>query len=223
MKQSEFTVTDFQKATNVSRETLDRLNAYADCLVDWNGRMNLIARSTVGDLWHRHMLDSAQLWSYMPEGAKTMVDLGSGAGFPGLVLAIMGAEKKDFHVHLIESTGKKATFLHAAAESAGVSVTVHNARIEAVEPFIADVITARALAPLEKLIGYGQRFAGPHTRHLYLKGQHVGDELTQAHKIWTMTVDRMASTSDPRGSVLSVSEVSNVKSGPSKSPSSPPG
>ncbi|MDG2242538.1 MAG: 16S rRNA (guanine(527)-N(7))-methyltransferase RsmG [Rhodospirillaceae bacterium] len=217
MKQSVFTADDFQTATGVSRETLIGLKAYVDTLIDWNSRVNLVARSTIEDVWHRHVLDSAQLYQFLPRDASVLVDLGSGAGFPGLVLAIMGVPE----VHLIESTGKKASFLRAAADAAGVSVKIHNRRIEALEPFTADVITARALAPLDKLLSYAQPFTGPHTLHYYLKGQHVGDELTKAHKIWNMKVDRQSSSTDPRGSVLSVREVSSVQSDRIHSPSSP--
>ena len=217
-KPAPFTPEDFQKATGVSRETLGRCQDYVDLLLRWNTRMNLIAKSTVENVWHSHMLDSAQLWDTLPAHTKTLVDLGSGAGFPGLVLAIMGVPE----VHLIDSTSKKATFLRAAADAAGVSVTIHNDRIEALEPFEADVVTARALGTLEKLIGYGQRFAGPDTQHIYLKGLHVEGELTKAHKIWKMKVDRQPSTTDPRGSVLCVSEVSRVQSDPFQSPSSQP-
>ena len=179
--------------------------------------MNLIGRSTAAEVWHRHMLDSAQIMGHLPPATNTLVDLGSGAGFPGLVLAILGVP----NVHLIESKGKKAVFLQEAVAAIDLPVTVHNARIEALAPFEADVVTARALAPLDKLIGYGQRFAGPKTRHIFLKGQHIGDELTNAHKIWKMQVDRKPSTSDPRGSVLCVREVSRVQTDPFQSPSSP--
>ena len=217
MKQSPFSAGDFQAATGVSRETLARCELFVDFLRDWNSRVNLVGKSTLADVWHRHMLDSAQLMAHLPENTKTVVDLGSGAGFPGLVLSLLGVPD----VHLIESTGKKARFLETVTREIGLSVTVHNARIEDVEPFAADVITARALAPLDRLIGYGQRFADPHTCHIYLKGQYIEDELTQAHKIWKMRLDRTPSTTDPRGSVLCVREVSRVRTDRFQSPSSP--
>lgn len=216
MKQSSFSADDFQTATSVSRETMERFQIYVDLLTDWSGRMNLVARSTLEDVWHRHMLDSAQIFPLISKDSKTLVDLGSGAGFPGLVMAIMGVPD----VHLIESTGKKTSFLRAVAEETGVSVQIHNDRIEALKPIKADVITARALAPLDKLLSYAQRFSGPHTQHIYLKGQHVADELTKAHKMWNMKVDQLPSSTDPRGSVLSVCEVSYDKSDRSHSPSS---
>lgn len=220
MKQTEvgskFGPEEFQAATNVSRETLERCTLYVDLLKDWNARMNLIARSTVDDIWHRHMLDSAQIYPLVPKDAKVLVDLGSGAGFPGVVMALMGVPE----VHLVESTGKKTSFLHAVAEKTGLPLKIHNERIEKMKPFVADVITARALAPLQKLLGYAERFAGLKTQHIFLKGQHVGDELTEAHKIWKMDADQRPSITDPRGSVLSVCEVSRVQSDRSKSPSS---
>lgn len=219
MKHTSFTEEDFRAQTNVSRETLERCKIYVDVLKDWNSRMNLVARSTLDDVWHRHMLDSAQVYPLISQDAKTLVDLGSGAGFPGLVLAAMGVP----NVNLVESTGKKCAFLQAAANAMGVTIKIHNSRIEALNPFVADVITARALAPLDKLLGYAQRFSGPSTQHIYLKGQHIGDELTEAHKIWNMKVDRRPSITDPRGSVLSVCEVSHVQSDRIHSPSSPSG
>jgi 16S rRNA (guanine527-N7)-methyltransferase len=219
VEQTVFSADDFQAATAVSRETMDRFHIYIDLLKDWNSRMNLVASSTIEDVWRRHMLDSAQLFPLICPSARTLIDLGAGAGFPGLVLAVMGVPE----VHLIESTGKKATFLQAAADAMGVSVKIHNCRIEDLKPFTADVITARALAPLSKLLRYAQRFSGPDTHHIYLKGQHVADELTDAHKIWNIKVDRQPSSTDPRGSVLSVCEVSHVKSGRIYSPSSPSG
>lgn len=169
--------------------------------------MNLVARSTLDEVWHRHMLDSAQLFPLIPVGTKTLVDLGSGAGFPGLLMSIMGISG----VHLVESTGKKASFLQTVVNETGISAKIHNDRIEALRPFIADVITARALAPLDKLLNYAAPFSGPNTLHLYHKGQHVGHELTKAHKIWNIKVDLIPSSTDPQGSVLSVCEVSRVK------------
>jgi 16S rRNA (guanine527-N7)-methyltransferase len=207
VKQRLFAAAEFQTATNVSRETLDRCKIYVDLLHEWSGRMNLVARSTLDDVWHRHMLDSAQLFPLIPVGTKTLVDLGSGAGFPGLLMSIMGISG----VHLVESTGKKALFLQTVVNETGISAKIHNDRIEALRPFIADVITARALAPLDKLLNYAAPFSGPNTLHLYHKGQHVGHELTKAHKIWNIKVDLIPSSTDPQGSVLSVCEVSRVK------------
>ncbi len=145
---ADFTAEEFAQQTNVSRETLARLKAYADILAAWSERHNLVARSTLPDLWHRHFLDSAQVAPLIPAEARTLADLGSGAGFPGLVLAAM---RPELAVTLHESTGKKCDFLRAAAEAMGLSVLVQNERIEALPPNPFDVITARALAALPLL------------------------------------------------------------------------
>jgi len=198
---------DFARDTHVSRETLDRLKIYADLLLRWTKKINLIAKSTESEVWRRHFLDSAQLFPIIPESTKTLVDMGSGAGFPGLVLAVMGVHG----VHLIESDQRKATFLREAARETGTAVTVHAKRAEAVAPFPADVITARALAPVADLLALGERFVTPATQYVLLKGQNVEVELTQAHKMWTIHVNSRASLSDPEGNVLCLSEVCRVR------------
>jgi 16S rRNA (guanine527-N7)-methyltransferase len=192
---------DFARETNVSRETLARLKAYADLLADWNERHNLVAKSTLIDLWHRHFLDSAQLEPLIPPGTRTLADLGSGAGFPGLVLAAM---RPEIAVTLHESTGKKCAFLAAAAESVGLTAGVENARIEALPPNAFDVLTARALAPLPLLLSYSKPLMGPNSVCLFLKGQNVGSELTEAHKSWNMETSQVPSKTDPSGAILVV-------------------
>jgi 16S rRNA (guanine527-N7)-methyltransferase len=148
----------FQKSTNVSRETLTQLEAYAELLLKWQPKINLISGKTIPELWTRHFLDSAQLIELCPPGATTLIDLGSGAGFPGLVLAIMST----MTVHLIESDTRKSAFLREAARIAGVSdrVTVHPARAEAVDLPPAAIISARALASLSDLLPLAHRFWG---------------------------------------------------------------
>src|SRR3954469_8502096 len=155
---------EFAALTGVSRETLARLQAYAGLLTNWSGRINLVASSTLADPWRRHFLDSAQLYPLIPNplnpmGARTLIDLGSGAGFPGLVLAIMGIEG----VELVESDARKCAFLREAARVAGAKATVRNARIEAVPTHPVAVITARGCAPLDRLLQYSQRLIGLET------------------------------------------------------------
>jgi len=194
---------DFQAIAGIDDATRARLCAYADLLVKWQARINLVGPDTVGDLWRRHMLDSAQLLRLLPPGARRVADLGSGAGFPGLVLAILGAPD----VHLVESDGRKATFLREAARVTAAAVTVHTARIDALPPLAADVVTARALAPLGKLLG----LAAPHLAAggdcLFLKGRGSEDELTAAGKDWIITIDRVPSLTDPSGVILHLREV----------------
>jgi 16S rRNA (guanine527-N7)-methyltransferase len=189
----------FQTETGVSRETLDRLQRYADALVRWQARINLVAPATLPDLWRRHMLDSAQLLPLMPAGARRLIDLGSGAGFPGLVLAILGVPE----VHLIEADSRKCAFLREAARLTGAgSITVHNRRIEAMPAEAYDVVTARALAPLPELLKLARRFAGPGTVYLFPKGRGLAEELIKAPETATMRPDRIASRTDPGAAIL---------------------
>jgi len=192
--------TDCAALLGVSRETLARLEAYVALLRTWNPRINLVSAASLGDVWRRHILDSGQLLRHLPGGTRVLVDLGSGAGLPGLILAILGVPE----VHLIESDRRKAAFLREAARVAGASVTLHVERIEAVPPFAADVITARALAPLPQLLAWSERFIGENTVCLFLKGAEVADELTGAQREWIMQTQDLASPSDDKGHILRV-------------------
>ncbi len=206
MKHPPYGPSDFQKDTSVSRETLERLEAYRDLLVSWNSKVNLVGDSTIGALWWRHMLDSAQLWPLIPESTGSVLDLGSGAGFPGLVLAIMGCPE----VHLVEADQRKAAFLREAARITGTPVQIHAQRIEDVTAFPASAIVARALAPLDRLLTLVEPFLGPGTICLFLKGQNVGDELTATHKMWRIALDQRPSRTDPAATILCISEVRRV-------------
>jgi 16S rRNA (guanine527-N7)-methyltransferase len=188
----------FAEIFPVSRETLARLEAYAALLTRWSQRINLVGRETLADLWRRHFLDSAQLWPLVPDGARSLVDLGSGAGFPGLVLAILGMDG----VELIEADSRKAAFLREAARIAEAPVMIRPCRIAAVPPHPVNVVTARALAPLDRLIGLACPFLGPDTVCLFPKGERAEQELTLARKSWTMTASLHHSMADPRGVVL---------------------
>ncbi len=188
----------FAELVPVSRETLARLEAYAELLIRWSARINLVGRDTLADLWRRHMLDSAQLLPLIPEGAQGLIDLGSGAGFPGLVLAILGIRS----VELVEAASRKAAFLREAARITESNPTIRPCRIAAVPPHPVDVVSARALAPLDRLLDLARPFIGPATICLFPKGENVGQELTVARKGWTMTVSMHHSIANPRGVVL---------------------
>ena len=192
----------------VSRETLDRLEAYATLLVRWSARINLVGRNTLADLWRRHFLDSAQLWLLLPVDVESVIDLGSGAGFPGLVLAILGVPG----LELVEADSRKCAFLREAARITEVDVTIRPCRIQAVPPHPVDVVTARACAPLERLLGLAEPFLAAKTECLFLKGERVEDELTLARKHWTMTARLCQSRSDPRGVVLRLQQVAREHS-----------
>ena len=196
---------EFAVATGVSRETLSRLKAYIGLLTDWNARHNLVSKASLEDVWQRHVWDSAQLAPLVPEAAKTLADLGSGAGFPGLVLALLLEHR--VAVTLFEATRKKADFLRTVAERLGLAVAVRSERIEDVAKKRFDVVTARACAPLPKLLEYAQHFAGPGTVCLFLKGQNVGVELTEAHKSWRMKVRQHPSLTHPFGAILEIREL----------------
>jgi 16S rRNA (guanine527-N7)-methyltransferase len=206
----DFGPTDLQYTDNVSRETLARLKAFVDLLTDWNARHNLVSAASLANVWRRHILDSAQLSAFISEDAISLVDLGSGAGFPGLIIAILLADRASFRTILYEATRKKCEFLKAAADRTGVTVEIRNARIEDAIPEPFDVVTARALAPLDKLLGYAHVFQGPHTLNLLLKGQSVVHELTLAHNSWRMKVDQHPSRSDPSGVILAIRELRHV-------------
>jgi len=204
----------------VSRETFARLQIYAALLVKWQAAINLVGRDTLPDLWRRHMLDSAQVADLIAPkkadgGALTIIDFGAGAGFPGLVLAIMAADAgRNWNVHLLESDARKCAFLATAARETKTDVKIHTARIEKLPAFPVDVVTARALAPLDKLLGYAESFLQPGTECVFLKGAAAADELTEAGKSWKMKVVQRPSRSGPAGCLLHIREISRVRSRP---------
>jgi 16S rRNA (guanine527-N7)-methyltransferase len=209
-----FGAEEFAAATGVSRETLGRLVRYAELLLDWNSRHNLVSPRSLEDLWRRHFWDSAQLVPLIPADAGTLADLGSGAGFPGLVLAELLRNRVQVILH--EATTKKCAFLAAAAEAMGLAVKIENRRMEDTLFQAFDVVTARACAPLPKLLGYAQHFADPNSVCLFLKGQNVGSELTEVHKSWNMKVRQIPSLTDPSGVILELRELSPHDRSPQK-------
>lgn len=185
---------------SVSRETIERLATYAALLRRWQPKLNLVGPATLPHLWQRHM---AQLWPLVPESARCLVDLGSGAGFPGLVLAILGVPE----VHLVESDTRKAAFLREAAAATGAPATVHPIRIEALRSVEADVVTARALANLDRLLAHAHPILGPSGVCLFLKGQGAEEELTEAQRNWNMGCERIESLTDPSARILRISNL----------------
>ena len=184
---------------------MERLERYAALLEKWNQAINLVARTSLPDLWRRHMLDSAQLWPLLPrpQGRPCRIlDLGSGAGFPGLVLAIMATAAQDAEVHLIEADEKKSAFLREAARIVDAPVTLHVQRIESLAPFPVDAVTARACAPLPRLLDYAApylrryRSGAPAPRGIFLKGREFDRELTAAREKWKMQVELIPSRTD---------------------------
>ncbi len=196
---TDMTAEEFARIADVSRETLERLMILEHLVRLWQPRINLIGRSTIPDIWRRHMLDSAQLVGMAPAGA-TWIDVGSGAGFPGLVIAICAGAR----VHLVEADPRKSAFLREAARETGAAAEVYNGRIEGVEPLSAEVVTARAVAPLRRLLDLCSRHIGPSTLCLFPKGRNVDEELTEATKYWNMSLETLPSRSDPSGRILCI-------------------
>ncbi len=186
---------------------LDRLDVYLAHLRKWQRAINLVGPKTLSDPWRRHILDSAQLVSCLPKhGPIKIADLGSGAGLPGLILAIMtGAD-----VHMIESDQRKATFIREGARLTETDVTVHVQRIEDAPPLNADVVTARALAPMDRLLPWVYRHLKNGGKSLLLKGAEAEEELTLTAKQWTMKTSRKRSLSDGSGTVLIIDDLAPV-------------
>lgn len=182
----------------VSHETAQKFDRYAELLTEWNEKFNLVAASTLPDLWTRHVLDSAQLKTYINDDKHSLVDLGSGAGFPGIVLSLLGVPD----VHLVESIGKKAKFLTTVVEELKLNATVHNARAESLKGLKADIVTARAVAPLKDLLNLSKPFLKKDSICLCLKGKSVENELAESRKFMAYKCERYPSLSDPSGSIL---------------------
>ena len=199
---------DFAKAFSVSRETIERLKTYESLLQRWQKTINLVAPSTLIEIWGRHFADSAQILALAPAEAKTWVDLGSGAGFPGLVVATLLAEKAQTKVTLVESDSRKAAFLREAAREMAVPVDILPMRIEAAATRVslrrAGVISARALAPMPRLLALAHPFCGPQTVCVFLKGREVSRELQAAEKECIFDSELVPSFTDPEGRVVIV-------------------
>lgn len=175
-----------------------------------NAVMNLVGPDTIPDVWNRHILDSAQLLDLAPEAA-TWADLGAGAGFPGLVLAILLKDCADSHVWLIDSLGKRCRFLQEVVEALSLRATVVNGRAEE-QRIKVDIVTARALAPMDRLLGYAQPYLQRGAQGLFLKGEKAEAELIEARKVWQFDSDLSVSRSDPRGRIVSVRSLRRVQS-----------
>ena len=191
---------------DVSRETAARLDHYVDLLKTWQRVQNLVAPSTLAEVWSRHVLDCGQLVGLFPE-ARIWVDLGSGAGLPGLIVAILLHQRADTHVHLIESNQRKAAFLREAIRTTGVRATVHADRIESVigkGVVSADMVTARALAPLDALLTLAAPLLKTGAQAAFLKGQDLEEELTQAAKSWRIEFVLIPSLTDERARIVHV-------------------
>lgn len=196
---------------DVSRETFDRLERLVALLKKWNPAINLVARSTLDDVWQRHIVDSAQIFGLAPTGATHWADLGSGGGFPGLVIAILASQlRPDLRVTLVESDKRKAAFLRTAAQELGVEAKVIASRIEEVPPLRADVLSARALASLTVLLGFAERHLLPSGTALFPKGARHAQEVSEALAMWRFDVQNIPSLTDPEAVILQIRGLARV-------------
>lgn len=196
---------DFGRAFNVSRGTLDRLESYSGLLLQWQAKINLVAPGTLSEVWHRHFADSAQLIQFAPAGAQTWLDLGSGAGFPGLVVATLLAEKGQCRVTLCESDTRKAAFLSDVKRKLGLAVDIISARIETDSTHDSvgrvDVVSARALAPLQRLVPLAAPFFHQQTVGLFPKGREAEKEIAEAAMSWQFEAELQPSVTDREGRI----------------------
>ncbi|PSL17964.1 16S rRNA (guanine(527)-N(7))-methyltransferase RsmG [Shimia abyssi] len=198
-------------ALNVSRETTDRLHILANLLEKWNSRINLVSKTTLANLWSRHILDSAQIFNLSRSDCTHWVDIGSGGGFPGLVVAILAAEMRTGQTTtLIESDQRKCAFLRTVIRETGISAKVKNKRIEQTEPEGADVISARALSELTTLLEFGERHLGENGVGLFPKGVNWKKEADEARKTWSFNVEVVQSVTEPEAVILKVGDIRRV-------------
>ncbi len=207
MKQSE----EFLRHVDVSRETMGRLEIYADLLQKWNPAINLVAPSTIQELWTRHFLDSAQVFRLLPETAVNWCDVGTGGGFPGVVVALMA---KEYAPHLkltcIESDIRKATFLRTVLRETGVDANVIPARIEAAPRQNAQVFSARALTSLDKLLGFAERHISTEGVCLFQKGANYRREVEEALENWRFELDKIPSVTNPDAVILKIGAITRA-------------
>jgi len=196
---------------DVSRETLDRLKTFESLVVTWSPKINLVSKSSLTDLWERHIVDSAQIYAISPEKYDIWTDIGSGGGFPGIVCAIVAAEKHpSASFSLIESDQRKSTFLRTAIRELGLSATVITDRIEAVQPQNADVVSARALTSLSGIFPYILRHLKPEGVALLHKGKTVRQEIVQAEATWSFDLVSHPSITNPDARLLQIKRISSL-------------
>ena len=197
---------------DVSRETRDRLESYESLLKNWNPAINLVSKSTIDDAWTRHFVDSAQIFDLTPEDTRHWVDIGSGGGFPGLVVAIMAAEARpEMSTTLIESDLRKATFLRTVIRETGISAKVLSERIEKAPPQQADVLSARALASLTDLLSFAERHLSPKGLTVFPKGKSAVDEINAALETWSFELQKEVSQTDSDAVILLIRDIRRAK------------
>lgn len=202
-----WTAQDFVDATQVPRGTISDFTQWYGLLRKWNARINLVAPKEIDQFWHRHAYDSWQLNDHLPADWTRLVDLGSGGGFPGLSLGIFAKHRGAGEVHLVESVGKKTNFLKTVARELKLPVTVHSARVENLEPLNADVLTARAFAPLPRLFAYAHPHLAEGATLILPKGETADKELEAAAQGWHFARQSFKSETDEAASILKITDL----------------
>ena len=190
-------------AVVISREIEGKLKLYVDILLHWQKKINLISNNTIDDVWQRHIIDSLQLASFISDKNRKIVDIGSGAGLPGMVLAIAGYSG----VHLVESDRKKALFLSEVKRQLNVDVEIYNDRVEGIEVDEVDVIIARACAPLNKIMGLSHRLILENTIGIFLKGEGFEKEMNEFTKSYKADILAYPSVTNDKSAILNISNI----------------
>ena len=198
-------------APQISALATERLQIFVGLLAKWNAAINLVSPASLAEVWTRHVADSAQVLDVAPIRRARWLDLGSGAGFPGIVIALITADTPNpVEMTLVESDRRKAAFLSTVSRETGVPMIIQAARIEAVAPQSADTVSARALAPLVKLCSFAERHLAPHGAALFLKGGRYDAEIAEARRTWSFALDVRRSSTDPAGAVLIMKDLRRV-------------
>lgn len=202
-------ISEFQRQIDVSRETLDGFDVWRQILIEWNEHTNLVGRSTLDDFWNRHALDSWQVYEAFPK-ARVWLDMGSGAGFPGIAiaLALKDRQVEGGHVHMVESIHKKAAFLTEVVSQLDLPASIHAVRVEDIKAdWGVDIVTARALASLDKLLDYSELFTSNGAKALFPKGAKHKEELTRAQKSWTFKHEVIPSRTASDAALLKLEDI----------------
>ena len=201
----------FLAERNVSRETEGRLLAFTDLIQKWTQKINLISKGSAQDVWDRHILDSVQIYDLAPKGFSLWLDIGSGGGLPGVVVAALAAQfAPDARIAMIESDQRKAAFLRAALRELGLEGEVLAKRIDAVGPMAADVLSARALAPLEQLLEFAEMHLRPGGKAIFPKGKTAEQEIADARTNWLFNIEKHASMTDADARILAIKDINRV-------------
>ncbi len=201
----------FEETFNVSRETISRLEILTALLEKWNPKINLVAKSTLEHAWHRHIVDSAQIWLYRDHEALRWLDIGSGAGFPGLVISAIAAENApDMDITLVESDQRKCIFMQTASREMGICPNIVTERVENLAPHNADILSARALTSLDGLLAFAETHRNADGICLFPKGQNADSELTSVSASWHISAEQFPSMTDSSAVILRIGEMKRV-------------